>query len=75
MIKLEPKKDIPKGYYIAFVDDKKYSVVDFSTTMKDIPLIQGLFLGWEAVLIKEDGDLDCDVIFRGDSWEQLKEQL
>lgn len=67
-----------RGYYHAFKGDKKYSVVDFSTTMKSMPFLDkmkkaGLFMGWEAMELVND-DLDGYPI-RANSWEELEKKL
>lgn len=67
--------DIPDGYYY-YTDNKshKYSVVDFGTTMKTHPMPEGIFMGWEAMKIDDDGGLAGDVI-RAISWEELEKLI
>lgn len=72
---LEYRKDCPEGYYYAVVNGKVYSVVDFGATMKNHPMPEGIFLGWEAIPLRKDGGLDSDQIFRGETWEDLYDQL
>ena len=70
---LRQRNDAPLGYYEAEVGDKKYSVVDFGTTMKNYPF--AVFLGWEAIEIGEDGHLLTEKIDRADSWDELLRRL
>lgn len=78
MENLTQRKDTPKGYYhLTMKNGTKYSVVDFGTTLKTMPeeYRKNLFNGWEAILIKQDGGLDCDKIYRKSSKEELLVEL
>lgn len=60
----------PKGHY---------SVVDFGELMKTSITYEtlkkaGLFMGWEAMILGEDGGVKGDPI-RADSWEELEKKL
>lgn len=72
---LKPREDAPEGYYEYEKEGKKYSVVDFATSMKDHQMPQGLFMGWEAIEIMLDGSLDVDSVNRASSWEELEKIL
>ena len=75
---LTQRKDTPKGYYyLTMKNGVKYSVVDFGTTLKTMPeeYRKNLFNGWEAILIKNDGILNCDKTYRKPSKEALLEEL
>ena len=84
-ITLRQREGEPEGFYEATktlfgVETSKYSVVDFGKTMASAPNIEslrkaGLFLGWEAIKIKEDGTLDTDMQFRGETWEDISNLL
>ena len=69
------RKGLPKGYYETILGNKRYSVVDFGTTMKSHPMPAGIFLGWEAILVEENGELNSEKMFRANSWEELYKQL
>ena len=77
---LKQREGHPAGYYEAVFDGKKYSVVDFGTTMKSAPNFEalrsaGMFLGWEAMRVRANGTLDADEMYRANCYEDLKEKL
>lgn len=70
---LKQKEGRPKGYYWYEFGGRKYSVVDFGTTMATHPMPEGLFLGWEAMEVI-NGHLGDEVI-RASSWPRLQKTL
>lgn len=76
------EREIPgglKGYYHAVKNGKKYSVVDFGTTMGSMPISnpakKHLFMGWEAMPLDSNDELDSDGIVRAGTWEELEKLL
>lgn len=77
LMKLNKRQDCPEGFYYANDDTRKWSVVDFGTSMKTAPDFlknSGIFMGWEAFEIIND-KLETDRQYRADTWEELKKQL
>lgn len=75
-IKLVKRNDVNglDGYYhYDAPNGRRYSVVDFSTTMKTHPFPEGIYKGWEAMRI-DDSHGEDDLI-RADSWEELQKML
>lgn len=64
-------------YFYGTKDDgTKYSIVNIGELMKTSIAYQemknaGMFMGWEAMLIKADGTLEYDEQERADSLEEL----
>lgn len=81
-IGLVKREDCPEGYYYFHNErtGRDWSVVDLGTMMASMPNIEklriaGMFLGWEAILIKLNGELDHESITRADTWKELEHQL
>jgi len=65
-----------KSHFYANGDDgTKYSVINVGEMMKDIPKYEGMFLGWEAILIDENGDLQNWNSTRAETWGALSAAL
>lgn len=72
--KLQKREGEPNGYYsYEAINGRKYSVVNFHTTMRGHPAPESIFLGWEALEIKGE-ELDSRPI-RASTWEDLRKSL
>lgn len=79
---LESRGDNCHFYYCS-MRGTKYSVVDLGKMMEPGEKAlgyepghwksMGMFLGWEAMELKPDGELDTSECYRGETWEELKD--
>lgn len=78
-LKLRNDKSAPKGnkshYYATGDNGVKYSVVNVVEMMKDAPKYEGMFLGWEAILINENNELEGWSLTRAKTWDELSAAL
>lgn len=79
-MELKKREDVDglEGYYEVTTDKgMTFSVVDLGTTMasaSDSLKSSGIFLGWEAIEIK-DRNLNTNNQYRASTWEELEKQL
>lgn len=64
-------------HYTAYGPHRNYSVVDIGHMMGAAPYykLAGGFMGWEAIRIDVNGELDTNDIFRAATWEVLDKIL
>lgn len=80
-MRLKKRNNIPlndETHFYAY-GKEQWSVVNLGKMMEGVPGWQKLkefsFWGWEAFLIKSNGEMNHDVQFRDATWEGLEAQL
>jgi hypothetical protein len=66
------------GYNAIFSNGRRYSIMNFGSLMESAPDIlksSGIFMGWEAMRLNLNGEMDTDNPIRANSEEELIKKI